>query len=63
MPRTTGFYHVQVQGLRHSICNNCFLTVAEAATEQQIKEAEESHRCPRLPIADCPLPKPKHWSE
>jgi hypothetical protein len=62
MASKTGFRHVRVENLWHSICLCCFHTVAEAETEIGVKTAEATHRCD-LSLSERPVPKePSHWS-
>ena len=62
MASTIGFYHIRLHALWHSICKNCFLTIAEDSTEENLKTAEDRHKCEGPPLERRPLPKARHWS-
>jgi hypothetical protein len=41
------FYRVNADGTLDSICGYCFLTVATADTENELRRLESAHRCGR----------------
>jgi len=42
-------HHLDWNGVYHSVCLNCFVTVATSFNEDSLSEEERQHRCEETP--------------